>query len=319
MWRLSREEDRLLYMVAKLYYEDQLTQKQISDKTGIYRTTIGRMLKKAQDKGIVQITVRSPLSEQFQLEEMIANYFDMKEVIVVPNEQVESSIAKACGELFDRIIKDDDVVGLSWGTAVGSAAYNLSKDLKPKKITCVPLVGGAGNMKVDFHINSIIYEFAQKFKGNHHFIDSAAIYESEETAQEIIQSGFMHKVIELWGNLTVAIVGIGTPKHSSNMVWSGFLGEKEQIDLQQHDAVGDVLSRFYTEDGKVIQSPIANRTIAIQLEQLKRLRDSIGVAYTIEKAEAIIGAMRGKLINTLVTTEETALEIKRLLENEKGE
>jgi DNA-binding transcriptional regulator LsrR (DeoR family) len=318
-WRrkMDREEERLLYKVAKLYYEENLTQKEIAEETGIYRTTVGRMLKKAYKEGIVKIKVQSSFSEQFQLEEKIASHFAMKEVLIVSEDQAHKNVAKACNNLLDRIIKDEDVVGLSWGESIGNLT-SISTDLTPKNITCVPLVGGAGKMDVDFHVNAIVYEFAKAFKGTHQFIDAVAIYESIETAEEIIHSDFMHKVIELWDKLTVAIVGIGTPKSSSNMVWSGFLGETEQIELQEHHAIGDILSRFYTVNGEVIDSPIANRTIAIRLEKLRNLRYSIGVAYTKEKAEAIVGAMRGKFINTLVTTEETALEINKIIEENGG-
>ena len=314
---MNREEERLLYKVAKLYYEDDRTQKEIADETGIYRTTVGRMLKKAQKEGIVKIEIHSAFREQFQLEETIASHFGMKEVIIVSEDQAHKGVLIACHNLLDRIIKDEDVVGLSWGESIGNLT-NMATDLSPKNITCVPLVGGAGKMDVDFHVNAIAYEFARAFKGTHQFIDAVAIYESIETAEEIIHSDFMHKVIEMWDKLTVAIVGIGTPTSSSNMVWSGFLGETEQIELQKHHAIGDILSRFYTVKGEVIDSPIAKRTIAIQLEKLRGIRYSIGVAYTKEKAEAIVGAMRGKFINTLVTTEETALEINKIIERKGG-
>lgn len=312
------EEERLLHKIAKLYYEDNHTQGYIAKETGIYRTTVGRMLKKARKEGIVKIEIKSP-NEQFHLEEKIANHFGMKEVIIVSSneEQANEDIATACHKLLDRIIKDSDVLGVSWGTSVGSLANQL-KDLKPKDITCVPLVGGAGKMNVEYHVNAIVANFAQAFNGVSHFIDAVAIYESKETAYEIIHSDFLHKVIELWDKLTVAIVGIGTPKSSSNMVWSGFLGQSEQIELQEHHAVGDILSRFYTMEGRVIHSPIAERTIAVQLEKLKNLRYSIGVAYAKEKAATIIGAMRGNFINTLVTNEETAFEINKLIESKGG-
>lgn len=145
--------------------------------------------------------------------------------------------------------------------------------------------------------------------GRSHFINAAAIYESEETAKEILQSTFMKEILELWDKVTVALVGIGAQISSSNMVWSGFLGDSEKLELREHNAIGDICSRFYTKEGEVIQSSISERTIAIRLEKLKELRYSIGVAYSKEKVQSIIGAMNGKLINTLVTNEETALGI----------
>lgn len=313
------EEERLLYRIAKLYYDEDYTQAQISKELGIYRTTIGRMLKKARNKGIVKIEIQSSLNEQFHLEEKISKHFGMKEVIIVPSDIEQTSdhnkneIGKACNKLLDRVIKEDDTVGVAWGTALGNMVSQLT-NLNPKNVECVPLVGGPGGMSVELHVNAIAYEFANAIKGNPHFIDAAAIYKSKETTEEILNSSFMKAILELWEKLTVAIVGIGTEISSSNMVWSGFLGESEQEELKKHKAAGEICSRFYTNDGKIIESSVSERTVAIQLEKLRTLRYSIGIAYSKEKAMSIIGAMRGNFINTLVTNQETALEINRLLD-----
>lgn len=312
------DEERLLYRIAKLYYDEDYTQAQISKELGIYRTTIGRKLKKARDKGIVKIEIQSSFNEQYLLEEKISNHFGMKEVIILPsnidqsNGNLEKAIGEASFKLLDRIIKDGDVIGLAWGNSLGSMVEQ-SAALLPKKVDCVPLVGGPGGMSVDLHVNAITYKLADLLKGTPHFIDAAAIYKSKETTQEILNSDFMKEVLELWERLNVAIVGIGTEISSSNMVWSGFLGESERKELIEHNVIGEICSRFFTIEGKPIVSSQSDRTIAVQLEKLKNLQYVVGIAYSIGKAESIIGAMRGKFINILVTNEETAIEIDRLI------
>ncbi|HLS08305.1 sugar-binding transcriptional regulator [Lentibacillus sp.] len=315
---MDREEERLLYKIAKLYYEEDYTQAEISSRLGIYRTTIGRMLKKARKEGIVKITVQSQLNEQIQLEEEISEHFDMKEVIIVPSSENDNrsgneEVGKATTKLLNRVIRDDDTIGSAWGTTLGTTVNQLH-DLNSKNVTCVPLVGGPGEMEVDFHVNAIVYKLAQAFNGESHFIDAAAVHQSKETAQEILNSNYMNKILDLWEQLSVAIVGIGTQLKSSNLIWSGFLGQKDQKELEAHHTIGDICSRFYTLGGESIASPISERTIAVKLEKLQNLRYSIGIAYSKEKAKSIIGAMRGNFINTLVTDEETAFEIKRLIE-----
>ncbi|WP_068676338.1 sugar-binding transcriptional regulator [Oceanobacillus sp. Castelsardo] len=311
---MNWEEERLLYRIAKLYYEEGYTQAKISKELGIYRTTIGRMLKRAQDKGIVKIQIQSSSDALFDLEDKIAKHFGMKEVVVVPsyteqsNQDTNKSIGEACGSLLDRVILDDDIIGVTWGKTLGSMIHQLD-ELKPKNVECVPLVGGPGGMKSDYHVNAIALRLSSALNGSSHFINAAAVYNSIETAKEILQSTFMTDILDYWDDLTVALVGIGAQISSSNMVWSGFLGDYDQLELMEHDAIGEICSRFYTKKGEVIQSSISERTIAIPLEKLKDLRYSIGVAYSKEKVEAIIGAMNGKLINTLITNEETALEI----------
>ncbi len=50
----------LLAEVARLYYQDELSQDQIAQRTGVSRSSISRMLKEARDRGIVEIRVHHP-------------------------------------------------------------------------------------------------------------------------------------------------------------------------------------------------------------------------------------------------------------------
>ena len=51
---------------------------------------------------------------------------------------------------------------------------------------------------------------------------------------------------------------------------------------------------------------IRETKIAVDLERLRSLRCSIGMAASREKVPAILGALRGRYINVLITDEETA-------------
>lgn len=316
---LDWNEARLLYKVSKLYYEADYTQGEIAKDLSIHRTTVGRMLKKARKVGIVKIEVQSNFNEQSKLEEKLVEHFGMKEVIIIPNAEFETdndklaAMRQASYKLLDRIVVDGDVLGITWGRTIGKIINNQF-ELTEKKVDCVPLVGGPGEMNVDYHVNGIVYRLAQAFNSSPYLIDAAAVYDSETTAQEVLNSKFMRKIHELWEELTVAIVGIGSPEISSNMVWSGFLGELDKNEITDIQAIGEICSRFYTKEGKIVESSISDRTIAVNLEKLKNIRYSIGIAYSKRKAKSIIGAMEGKMINTLITDEETAKEIIRLTE-----
>lgn len=304
------ETRRLLAKIARLYYEQKLTQSQIADKMGIYRTTISRHLKRARDEGIVTIQINDN-SETYELERAIETQFNLKEVIVVPvddsadESEKRALMGSAGAELLKRVIKKDDVVGLAWGSSIGHMA-EATKQCQETKASFVPLVGGPGTMNTKHHVNTIVYKLAQEFNGTPSYIDAAAIVSKKETRDEIANSDYFKNIINLWENLTIAVVGIGNPIQSSNMVWSGFFGGKDIEELDRLNAVGDICSRFFDESGHMTQTELTDRTIAIELEELKRLNHSIGIAESIEKVPSILGALRGGYINILVTTDETA-------------
>ncbi|MCE7792924.1 sugar-binding transcriptional regulator [Salipaludibacillus sp. CUR1] len=304
------QEHRLLVKISKMYYEQEMTQNQISKELGIYRTTISRMLKKAKKEGIVTITINSDFKEVYELEENLESKYGLKEVIVVPSldegeKAIKQKLGLATAEFLKRIVKDSHTLGFAWGTTLANVANELTECDK-KDIHVVPLVGGPGAVDADYHVNSIVYKTAQAFQGKAHFIDASAIVKKKDTKLETENSPHFEKILNHWNNLDIAVLGIGAQLKSSNLIWTGFFGNEEIEELDKENAIGDICSRFFDSKGHVIHSDLAERTIAIKLEQLKTLPYSIGVAESPEKVPSIIGALKGQFINVLVTDETTA-------------
>ncbi|RSL30119.1 sugar-binding transcriptional regulator [Salibacterium salarium] len=304
-------EERRLIKVAKMYYEQNFTQNEIANRLGIYRTTITRLLQKARDKNIVQITIKGDYTEQVTLESELAENFQLKDAIVVPafenqtSEERKQALGSAAVNLLNSIIKDKDVIGFAWGSTLGSMV-NLLERYKKRNVDFVPLVGGPGKMPVDHHVNTIVYNHAKAYDGRAHFIDAAAIVPSVQNKTETIESAYFQDILELWNKLTIAFVGIGAHLSSSNLIFSGFLGDKDVEGMKQLNPVGDICSRFYNISGEPIHGDIDERTIAIELSKLKNTNYTIGVAESTEKTDSIIGALRGGYISHLITNDITA-------------
>ncbi|MFD2924875.1 sugar-binding transcriptional regulator [Halobacillus naozhouensis] len=316
-------EERRLIKVAKMYYKDQLTQSEIAKSLGIYRTTITRLLQKAREEGIVQVNIKGEYSEQVDLEDQLLKRFNIKEAVVIPSspEQTErerkTDLGKAAVNFLNTTIRDGDTVGFAWGSTLGSMVDALER-YKKREADFVPLVGGPGKMPVDHHVNTIVYNQAKAFGGQAHFIDSAAIVPSTQSKNEIFESAYFQDVLELWNKLTVAVVGIGTQLSSSNMIFSGFLGEEDYKSLESQGAIGDICSRFYDVKGKPVDGNVGDRTVAIELDRLKEIDYSIGVAESVEKTASIVGALRGNYITHLLTNDQTARSILEFVDDEEG-
>ncbi|MFN2275301.1 MAG: sugar-binding domain-containing protein, partial [Anaerolineales bacterium] len=107
--------------------------------------------------------------------------------------------------------------------------------------------------------------------------------------------------------LAVAVVGIGTTRpEKSSMVRAEFLTEKEARALASDGAVGDVCANLFDGEGNLLDLPLGARTVAIQAEDLRRIPLVLGVAGGDVKASAILGALRARLVNALVTDDVAA-------------
>ena len=59
------ETTRLINSVLLLYFNEGLTQGQISDRLGLSISKVNRLLQKARELGYVSITIRTPLQHLF--------------------------------------------------------------------------------------------------------------------------------------------------------------------------------------------------------------------------------------------------------------
>ncbi|WP_242841136.1 sugar-binding transcriptional regulator [Clostridium akagii] len=311
------EETRILVKVSQMYYIDGLTQNQISNKLGIYRTTISRLLKKAKEEGIVNITIKSEFNGCFQLEEAMEKRFGLKETCIVPSETMQTHDIKsqilgfAAAEYLKRIAKDGDIIGFSWGTTLASLSRALT-DCKAISANIVPLVGGFSDIDSENHVSAIVSKVALAFKVKAHYLYAPAITSDKAIKAAVIQDDNYKNISQLWKKVNKAFVGIGSRHKSSNLVWSNEYKSKDTTDIKNSKAVGEICSRFYDVKGDIIDSDINDRTIGIELDMLRNLEYSIGVAESQEKVPSILSALKGKFINVLITTEETARLILEL-------
>jgi DNA-binding transcriptional regulator LsrR (DeoR family) len=82
--------------------------------------------------------------------------------------------------------------------------------------------------------------------------------------------------------------------------------------VRQAGAVGDICGLHYDIDGQVLDIDLNRRVMGVSLEKLTEMGCVIGVAGSIRKAPAILGALRAGYINVLFTDERAALEVLRL-------
>ena len=305
-------EDKLLVKIAEMYYQENKTQSQISKELGIHRTTISRLLKQSREEGIVQITIKYDKAGTYSVEKQLESTFGLQKAIVVPvandmeRKQKDILLAKALGGYLKTLLHDEMIIGFSWGETLAAVASQMP-NLNLSNIVCVPMIGGpSGRLISDYHVNTITYEAAKKLNGRALLIDSPAIPETRALKEELLKNDFNQELTGLWNHLDIAIMGIGSPIQKDNKTWQEFYGKEIIGKIKEKDIVGDVVSRFYNIDGDHIESDLDERLIGITTDKLRKCAYRIGVAESKDKVNALIGALRGRYINILVTTEETA-------------
>ena len=300
----NSDDIRLIVKIAQLYYEQEMTQAQIANQLGIYRTTISRLLKRGRELGVVTIAINYDYNDGLWLEERLKQKFGLKEAVVAPQES-ETGIYGA--QLFERLLSPNVVIGFGWGRAVSALVEALPQSSQPRPLVCVPIVGGpSGKLPSRYHVNTLTYSAATRLKGESYLADFPALLDNPLIRQGIMQSPHFQTLAEYWQRLDIAVVGIGSPaiRHAAN--WQAFYGNAQSDELEALQVAGDICSRFFAVDGTPVATAMQDKTLSIELQTLKQARYVIGLASGEEKHAAILGALRGQHINALVTDRATA-------------
>lgn len=301
----------LIANVCRMYYLDDLSQNEIADNLRISKSAVSRLLKEGREKGIITFHIKESGDRWSSLEEKLEQVFKLKEAVVVSDEGINSvetikkKVAKAAALLLQRRIREKDIVAVSWGTTLAE----VSKALNPSfhlNIEVAPFVGGVDDKGRDIHSNEIARRVSEAFGGRYYVLNAPVIVNNLAVKEALEREKSIKAVIEKAKLANISMVGIGIPKPNSTMVKRGYFSAKEFAELAEKGAVGDICTNFYDIQGNICEFSLDNKRIGLGLKELKLIPDIIGVASGEEKAEAILGALRGGYINMLVTNKRVA-------------
>ena len=314
---MKYERKKLLAKLAYLYYIEEKSQSEIAAETGIYRTTVSRMLTEAKRERIVKIEIESFDSKLFRLENYVKEKYHISELEIVPNIEdeplwdLEQRLARSVAGMVRSLLQDGMNIGFSWGKSLSLLVDQIgSKRLE--NVHFYPLAGGPSHIHARYHVNTLIYNMTSKFHGECRFINATIIQENKELAEGILTSKYFDDLRESWENLDIAVVGIGGPADTHNPQWFDMLTDQDFSKLQSEEAIGEVCCRVFDRKGKPVYQDLQERTVAITLEKLKQIPKTVSLAYGERKAGAILSVIKAGYINHLVTDEATILKMLEL-------
>lgn len=308
----DREKWNVLAMVANLYYNSELTQNQIADRLYTSRSKVSRMLKEARQLGIVEIYIREPWERNAQYEEEIKSKFNLKNVRVVALKDIEEcdihrKLGEAAAYYLDSVIKRKMTLGISWGnTLYHIVKYIAINNRKNIPITVVPIMGAANIKSPEKDALDLAKNLASAYGGKYHYLYAPLFVNNKELRESLVQEENISNVLEISRNADVILTSVGSITYKT---WSNYLSVNILENLEKKGAVGHIGGNFFDINGNEVENPLAERMIGVNLADLKKCPEVICVARGENKSEAILGALRGGFIDTLIIDEECAKKI----------
>jgi DNA-binding transcriptional regulator LsrR (DeoR family) len=313
-----QEKWNTLATVANMYYNTDLNQNQIAERLYTSRSKISRMLKEARKLGIVQISIREPWERNLEYEKTIEENFPVKNIRVIRQKNSDDEggkqiIYKAAAYYLDSIIREDMVVGISWGNTLCNVVKHISDSShKNIPITVVPIMGAARISSPEKDGLDLSKELASAYGGKYRYIYAPLFVKTNEVKMSLLQDDNIRWTLELAQGADIILTSVGSIEHKS---WKNFLSARTLEMLDRKGAVGHIGGHFYDIDGKSLDLVISEKMIGIDFSGLNESQEMICIALGEEKTKPVIGALRGGFVSTLIIDEKCAKSILESIEN----
>lgn len=300
---------------AELYYEQNLSQQEISKILGCSHSTTSRLLSDARELGVVEFRIRRRVDHVPELAIELRRRFGLRDAVVVPGgsglETAYRNVGMAAAEFLAGVVENGMKVGVTWGRTLAEA-LRVMEPQKFEGVQVVQISGSLGPSGADDDGPKSAIRLAELLNASCHLIPAPAVADSEEARDLIARQPQIRRALDHAADVDVMMQGIGSLSPGmSSLERAKYITDDERRAALAAGAVGHVFARMIDIDGREV-SDYSRRVIGMPLSGMRRALWSIGISASIEKAPAILGALRGRYFNAVVVEEASAREILKL-------
>lgn len=310
---MSDVEREDVLRAASMYYLQDVKMEVIARHLGTSRSTVSRLIKKARETGIVEITLRPARTRAPGLSQTIARRYGI-EAYVAPVgdsatelerlDHVALTAAKLVGSWFDS----DMVLGIAWGTTLAAIGRRLTP--KATRGSAVVQLNGAANTRTSGieYASDLITGFGAAFDATVHHFPVPAFFDYPETKDAMWRERSVRRVLDVQRRADIALFGVGAVGGGlpSHVYSAGYLDAEDVSLLHDEGVVGDVCTVFLRADGSYEDIALNARATGPTPVELRRIPRRVCAVAGDNKVVPLRAALAAGVVTDLVIDELTA-------------
>ena len=305
----KRHADDDIARAAWLYYVGNLSQQEVSQRLGISRFKVLRMLADARAQGLVRIPVEHRTARMLELADRLADSFGLEEVQVAPlgaDPQDEAfarnAVAILASGYLARIAGSDDglTVGVGWGRTLSAMADNLT-GVRNSGLTFVSLMGSVAHA-THTAPGDVCVRLAAQTGGRAILLPAPFVADSAAACDGIMAQRLVREALDVARLADHALMSVGECREGAILFESDIFSEDQLQQLRDADVVGDCCGVFYKADGAVADIELNRCTPRVQPADLAAM-DAVLLAGGAGKLVATLAVLRGGSIKRLLVDE----------------
>lgn len=307
-----RDTDKRLDEAARagwLYYVAGRRQDEIADIMGISRQSAQRLVSLAVSAGLVKVRIDHPIAELMELGREIKAKYDLEFIDVVPSDPHSDSttlgIAEAGALEIERrfLNPEPQIFAIGTGRTL-KAAIDLMPQLDCPQHQVVSL---AGNISPDGSASfyNVIFAVADTTKARSFPMPLPVIASTSEEREALQKQPLVSATLEMAHKANAAFVGVGDLGPKAPLCIDGYVPQNELEELCAAGGVGEICGWAFNAEGKLLDGMTNDRVASGPLPSTKTCT-VIALAKGERKLPGIRAALKGRLVNGLITDEATA-------------
>ena len=273
------------------------------------RQSAQRLVSLAISEKLIKVRLDHPIAHCLELSQQLKDRFDLVACEIVPSDpgmpNSTAGLAQAGAAEFERHLKTSHpkIIAIGTGRSLRACVEQLPLMDCPQH----RIVSLLGNMMPDGSATAynVVIRLAERVNARHYPMPLPILARTIEEKVVLHNQEPVRNILDLCRQADITFVGIGDLADEAPLLVDGVVTRTELKRLIKAGGVGEITSWVYNAKGEIIEGHINDRVASAPLVA-NPANPVFGVAAGEHKVPAIVGALRGKLINALITNEKTA-------------
>jgi DNA-binding transcriptional regulator LsrR (DeoR family) len=292
-----------------LYFIAGHTQDEIAKALKVSRATAQRLVSLCLAERLITFRLEHPITACMELAARLKDAFGLRHCEIAPSDPASptavAGIAERTASLLESTLRADKpmIVAMGTGRAMRAAVEQIPAMDCPNH----QLVSLVGNISADGSASffDTVGRLADLTKARHYPMPLPFLMSSEAERDQLLRIEPVIKVRAIASRADLRLVGIGQMDQNAQVHVDGFISREELLELMRLGAAGELTGWAFDAEGRIIDGG-TNRRLTSVPHPVPAEALTVGAAIGPAKVMAIEAALRGRLINGLITDEATA-------------
>jgi DNA-binding transcriptional regulator LsrR (DeoR family) len=292
-----------------LYFIAGHTQDEIARHLKVSRATAQRLVSLCLSERLITFRLEHPIAACMDLAARLTDRFALRSCEVVPINPASpgavAGIAERAASLLEVTLRGEKPTIVAIGT--GRAMRAAVEQVPPMDCPDHQLVSLVGNISPDGSATffDAVARLADLTKARHYPMPLPVLMSSEAERDQMLKIGPVTRVRAVAARADLRLIGIGQMDKNAQLHVDGFISREELLELMRLGAVGEVTGWAFDAGGRFIKRSTNLRITSVPHPAPATML-TVAVALGAGKVPAIFAALKGRLINGLITDEATA-------------